>query len=211
MKRSAPSCIAPLLLVAMLTMMLGGCASAPPKNPDNLCEIFYEERGWYKDARKAYRRWGTPIPVLMAFTHQESGFQRKAKPPRRKLLGFIPWFRPASAFGFAQAIDETWSQYKKATGKWGADRDSFEDAIDFIGWYNDQSHRRNGIAKNDAYRLYLAYHEGHGGYAKGTYRGKKWLTDVAGKVSRRAAMYDGQLKQCEKKLRRGWLYRLLFT
>ena len=197
--------------LALLAAVLAGCASAPPENPDDLCAIFREEGSWYKHARSSYRRWGSPIPVMMAVARQESGFDRKAKPPRRKLLGFIPWMRPASAFGFAQALDETWSQYKKATGNWGADRDKFKDAIDFIGWYNDQSHRRNGIAKDDAYRLYLAYHEGQGGYASATYRKKQWLLDVANKVARQAKVYDGQLQKCEKSLRRGWLYRLFFS
>ena len=51
-------------------------------------------------------------------------------------------------------MDETWSQYKKATGRRGTDRDDFEDAMDVVGWYNDQSHRKNGIAKSDARNLY---------------------------------------------------------
>ena len=45
-------------------------------------------------------------------------------------------------------------------------------------WYNDQSHRRNHIFKTDAHHLYLAYHEGHGGYARGSYRGKSGLKGV---------------------------------
>lgn len=196
--------------MVILAVLVSACASSPPSNPDDVCAIFREEGKWYKQAHRSYRRWGTPIPVMMAFARQESGFNRKAKPPRRKLLGFIPWFRPASAFGFSQALDETWSQYKKSTGNWGADRDKFKDAIDFIGWYNDQSYRKNRIAKNDAYHLYLAYHEGQGGFAKRTYRDKKWLTDVASRVSRQAKTYDGQLQQCEKSLRHGWLYRLFF-
>ncbi|HJN52889.1 MAG: hypothetical protein QGI68_01270 [Pseudomonadales bacterium] len=188
----------------LLTLILAACASQPPGEPDNICSIFAEKDKWYKKARKSYRRWGTPIPVLMAFTHQESGYKAKAKPPRKKILGFIPGRRPASAFGFAQAVDETWKQYKKATGRRGADRDDFEDAMDFVGWYNDQSHRKNGIAKSDARNLYYAYHEGHGGFKKGSYRSKKWLVDVAAKVASRAANYQTQLNRCEKKLQRNW-------
>ena len=131
-----------------------------------------------------------------------------AKPPRTKILWVIPGPRPASAFGFAQATDDTWRSYKKATGKWAADRNDFADAMDFIGWYNDQSQRRNGIKKNDAYHLYLAYHEGQGGFAKRSFKNKKWLTDVAKKVSSRSNMYTEQLKACEKKLNRGFFGRL---
>jgi hypothetical protein len=198
------------LVVIGLVGLLCSCTSSPPKNKDDICEIFDEKGGWYKDARKASRRWGTSIPVMMSFIYQESSFKARAKPPRRKILWIIPGPRPASAYGYSQATDETWSAYKKATGHWGADRNDFDDAIDFIGWYNDQSYRTNRISKFDAYSLYLAYHEGQGGFAKKTYRSKQWLIDVAAKVRDRSDTYGQQLKGCEKRLKRGFLYRLFF-
>jgi hypothetical protein len=188
--------------------MLTGCSSAPPKNQDNLCDIFEEKSRWYKKARQASKRWGTSIPVMMAFAHQESGFRSNAKPPRKKILWIIPGPRPASAFGFAQATDETWRAYRKSAGRRGADRNDFKDAMDFIGWYNDQSQRRNGIAKTDAYNLYLAYHEGQGGFSKRSFSNKQWLKDVATKVTRRSNMYMQQLGTCEKELRKGFFRRL---
>jgi hypothetical protein len=182
-----------------------GCTSSTPKQQDNVCEIFREKRGWYDDAKDAQRRWGTSVPIMMAFIHQESRFQARAKPPRTKILWVIPGPRPASAYGYSQATDETWRDYRKATGAWSADRNNFEDAIDFVGWYNDQSYRRNQIQKTDAYHLYLAYHEGQGGFAKRSFRNKQWLKDVAKKVSVRSQMYQKQLNACEKSLSRGWL------
>ena len=80
--------------------------------------------------------------------------------------------------------------------------------MDFIGWYNDQSQRRNGIAKTDAYNLYLAYHEGQGGFSKRSFSNKQWLKDVATKVTRRSNMYMQQLGTCEKELRKGFFRRL---
>jgi len=192
----------------MILVLLTACTSAPPEELDNICEIFFEKDNWYKKARKSSRKWGTSIPVMMSFVHQESKFRSRAKPPRKKILWVIPGPRPASAYGYAQATDETWSAYKKSTGRWAADRNDFGDAMDFIGWYNDQSQRKNGIRKDDAYHLYLAYHEGQGGFKKRTYKKKKWLTDVAHKVSKRSSMYAQQLKKCEKKLNRGFFGRL---
>lgn len=190
-------------------LVVAGCATAPPNNQEDICEIFSEKSGWYKDARASRRRWGTPIPIMMSFVYQESRFQAKARPPREKFLWIFPGRRPASAFGYAQATNETWSVYKKSTGGWGADRNKFDDAIDFIGWYNDQSYRRNKIRKTDAFNLYLAYHEGQGGFSSRSYRNKAWLLDVAKKVSDRATAYSGQLKTCEKRLKRGWFFGLL--
>jgi hypothetical protein len=197
-----------MTLSVLLMVGLAGCTSAPPQNPDNICETFEEKGGWYKDARKSSRRWGTSIPVMMSFIYQESAFKARARPPRTKILWIIPGPRPASAYGYSQATNETWASYQKSTGSWGADRNDFDDAIDFIGWYNDQSNRRNKIAKNDAYNQYLAYHEGQGGFAKNSFTKKKWLKDVARKVSDRADKYVQQLNSCEKKLNRGWFGRL---
>ena len=194
------------LPIAVLCLLLAACASRPPANPDNICAVFDDKRGWYEDARDAEKRWGTPIPVLMAIVHQESRFQAKAKPPRKRIFGFIPGPRPSDSYGYSQALKSTWAAYERSAGRYGADRDDFGDAIDFVGWYSHQSHRRNGIAHADAYRLYLAYHEGHGGYERGSYRKKDWLQRVARKVSDRAARYDAQLASCRERLEagRGW-------
>ena len=193
-------------LVIALVLMLAACATRPPDDVDNICAIFDDKRGWYRDAEKAEKRWGTPIPVLMAIVHQESRFVAKAKPPRKKILGFIPGPRPSNSYGYSQALKSTWQSYERSAGRYGADRDDFGDAIDFVGWYNQQSHERNGIQRSDAYRLYLAYHEGHGGYARGSYKDKDWLLRVARKVSDRAASYDRQLAACRDRLESsgGW-------
>ena len=67
----------------------------------------------------------------------------------------------------------------------------------------------SGIKRNDTYRLYLAYHEGHGGFNRRTYRNKDWLLRVAGKVQSRAATYQRQLAACEEELKDdGWFFGL---
>jgi hypothetical protein len=196
------------VLIVMTLILLAGCTTAPPKDQEDICEIFEEKSGWYDDARDAQRKWGSPIPVMMSFIYQESSFKARAKPPRKKILWVLPGPRPASAYGYSQATDDTWRIYKKATGAWTADRNNFEDAIDFVGWYNDQSFRKNKIQKTDPYNLYLAYHEGQGGFAKRSFRNKGWLKDVAKKVSGRTAVYQRQLNGCEKKLQKGWFWKI---
>ena len=181
---------------SVLLLLLVSCTTAPPRNVNDACAIFAEYDDWYPDAKAASQRWKVPIPVLLAIIHQESAFQADAQPPRRWYLGFIPGTRPSSAYGYSQALDGTWDRYTAATGKPGADRDDFADAVDFIGWYVNETARRNGIARHDAYQQYLAYHEGQDGFAKGSYRNKPWLLELARKVNRQAARYGSQLARC---------------
>lgn len=188
------------LLLSLL--FVTGCTTTPPTQTGDLCEIFREKDDWYEDAADAREEWGSPISVMMAIMHQESRFKAKAKPPRKKILGFIPGPRPSSAYGYSQAKKTTWAEYKRSAGRYGADRDDFSDAIDFIGWYNAQSNKRSGISRRDPYALYLAYHEGHGGYNRATYRKKPWLLRVARKVESRAGTYRAQLLQCEENLKK---------
>ncbi|MCV6604392.1 MAG: transglycosylase SLT domain-containing protein [Porticoccaceae bacterium] len=186
----------PLLIAALL---LTGCSTYRPDNLDNVCAIFRGETDWYEAAVDANKRWGTPIHVMMAIMHQESRFVHDAQ-PRRKWFLFIPLPRKSSAYGYAQAQNPAWKDYRKATGRSGADRDDFDDAIDFIGWYTHSTQRTLKVSKWDTYNQYLAYHEGRGGYARKSYQGKKWLLGVANKVKRRAATYNSQLKGCKKEL-----------
>lgn len=195
--------LAQLFCAVFFVFSIVGCTTSPPNNVNNVCSIFEEKSGWYKDAAAARKEWGSPISVMMAFMYQESRFKATAKPPRKRIFGFIPGPRPSNAYGYSQALESTWDDYKRSAGRYGADRDDFGDAIDFVGWYNHQSYKRSGIAKTDAYRLYLAYHEGHGGYNRGTYRNKKWLTSVARKVAGKASSFRQQLLRCEAKLKKG--------
>jgi hypothetical protein len=194
-------------LLLLVLLAVAACTTSPPQNVDNLCDIFREQDDWYDDAVDASKEWGSPVPVMMAIIYQESRFKAKAKPPRKEILGFIPGPRASSAYGYSQAKKTTWQDYKRSAGRYGADRDDFADAIDFVGWYNYQSHKRSGVSRKDPYRLYLAYHEGHGGYNRGTYRKKKWLLDVAKKVERKAGTYQAQLQACEEELKKGgWFF-----
>ncbi|MFB2550692.1 transglycosylase SLT domain-containing protein [Ensifer soli] len=167
-----------------MLILLSGCASIP-RQQGNVCAVFSQKDGmfgnWRRAANAAEREYGIPVPILMATIYTESGFRHNARPPRKMLLGFIPWTRESSAYGYSQALDGTWDRYRRATGRFAARRTNFADAIRFIGWYHYQSHRTNGIARNDAYRLYLAYYSGHGGYARGSF------TATARKGAARAA------------------------
>ncbi|MGV6827636.1 MAG: transglycosylase SLT domain-containing protein [bacterium] len=184
--------------------LLQSCATTPPSDINNACSIFKDKPDWYKAARKSQQQWGTPVQVQMAIIRQESSFRDDAQPERSRLLGVIPWTRPSSAYGYPQAKDDTWDWYIEKTGNRGADRDDFADATDFVGWYTNYSQQTLGISKWDAYNQYLAYHEGHGGYQRGSYNKKSWLKKVARNVDQQAKRYSAQLKTCENELDKGW-------
>ncbi|MBF1801149.1 transglycosylase SLT domain-containing protein [Alloalcanivorax profundimaris] len=188
-----------VLVLALTLLLLGGCATTPT-HIDDVCAVFDQKGGWfnnwYKAAKRSEQEYGVPVAILMATIYKESGFQAHAKPPRTKLLGFIPWTRPSSAYGYPQALDGTWAWYQRETGHGGAKRDDFGDAVDFVGWYHYQSHVRNGIALNDAYHLYLAYYAGHGGYARGVWKSRPYMQRSARRAQDMASRYAVQLERC---------------
>jgi hypothetical protein len=180
--------------VALLA--LAGCATTPPSQVENACTLLAEKPDWDEATRATERRWGTPPQVQLAIIRAESSFKHDAKPPRDTFIGIPMWWRVSSAYGYAQAKDETWDGYRKATGNGWASRTDFDDASDFIGWYTDQNQKKLGISKWDTYNQYLAYHEGQGGYSRGTYKKKDWLIRVARKVDGWAKTYGSQLRAC---------------
>ncbi|HEY6527151.1 MAG TPA: transglycosylase SLT domain-containing protein [Cellvibrionaceae bacterium] len=195
-----------LISLVLLTLLLQACATATPTNRQNICALFEEKSGWYKDAKKAADKWQSTVPIIMSIMYQESAYVAKARPPRTKILWIFPGPRPSDAYGYPQAKDNTWDWYQENTGHYSARRYDFADAADFIAWYNWQSNQLAGAPLNDSFSLYLAYHEGQGGYKRGTYKGKQWLLNIAKTVASRTANFDAQLKNCLAQLesKRGW-------
>jgi hypothetical protein len=168
--------------VALLgAFALGGCSRSPsappqvarpdpqPRNVFDICAIYREKPHWERAATMAERPMKT-----------ENG---------RKVPA-------SSAFGFSQAIDGTWAWYQEDTGNPRANRTEFADAIDFVGWYVDKTQELNGLPPWDAFSQYLAYHEGHRGYERGTWRQKPELLRAATEVAQQAQRYRAQRARC---------------
>jgi hypothetical protein len=192
-----------LPLICLILAVLTACSSSPSNITDG-CDIFRDKSGWYRATLKVHEKWQVPVHVQLAIIYQESKFVDDARPPKGRLLWVIPWGRASSAYGYSQAKDTTWDWYIQKSGNRGADRDDFSDAVDFIGWYVNMSHKMLGISRSDTYNQYLAYHEGQGGYKRKTWEKKPWLIKVARKVEKRAKSYQFQLAQCEDDLDSGW-------
>lgn len=197
-------------IAILFPFLLMACATPPPKNPENICEIFFEHRDWYEASKDMKYRWGTPIHVPIAMMYQESSFKHDAEPPMQ-YWWIIPIGRASDAYGYAQAKTMTWDDYQRETGKTWSDRDDFDDAIDFMGWFTHKTQKINGVSKWDAYGQYLNYHEGWGGYKNKSYNKKPWLIKVSRIVGERSKRYAAQLKTCQENLDSSWLWRLFFT
>ena len=187
------------IFLTLLILFFSGCSSVPTNTSDS-CSIFNERYLWYKYVKKTEKRWGTPIYVQLAIIKMESDFDWLAKPARQKLFKVIPFKRPSSSFGYSQAVKGTWKQYKNETGNKLARRTRFKDSVDFIGWYTDKTESILKISKKDAFRQYLAYHEGWGAYKN--YKNNQKVISLAKKVKKQSDKYEAQLKKCQKRLNR---------
>jgi len=181
----------------ILLFLINACSSIP-SNTSNSCSIFDERYLWYKYAKKTEQKWGTPIYLQLAIIKMESGFDWLAKPPRQKLFKIVPYKRPSSSFGYSQAVKGTWQQYKTETGNKFATRTRFKHSVDFIGWYTAKTEKILKVSKQDAFKQYVAYHEGWGNYKN--YKNNKKVINLAKRVEKQANIYKKQLSDCKNSL-----------
>ena len=184
-------------LFILVFFLVTSCSSIPT-NTANSCSIFNERYLWYKHTKKVEQKWGTPIYIQLAIIKMESDFDWLAKPSRQKIFKVIPYKRPSSSFGYSQAVKGTWKQYKKETGNNLATRVRFKDSVDFIGWYTNKTESILKISKKDAFKQYLAYHEGWGNFKN--YKQKNKVIKLAKKVEKQSNIYKKQLLECKNSL-----------
>jgi len=185
----------------LLLAALSSCGTrnySAPRNLENACSIVSERPAYLRAFKATQKKWGVPVPVLMAIIYQESKFIGNNRTPHQYALGVIPIGRQSSAFGYSQALDGTWKEYQSAEGGRGARRDNIKDAADFMGWYMAQTKEVTGVQLNDTRNQYLAYHDGRTGFMRGTWKSKAWLIRIADGLEDRAVTYDAQLRACRK-------------
>jgi hypothetical protein len=195
-------CLLVIIFLSVLLFFFVRSKLAPAQQND-VCALFKANPSWYSAAKHAERKWSIPVSVQMAVMHQESHFRANAHPTS----GLMSLFTGGSstAKGYAQALDNTWKSYLRHNHLTQADRSSFVSSTDFIGWYLHSLSHDLHLKKNDAYHLYLAYHEGESGYRKQRYQQKKWLQNVAHNVAEQANLYHQQLIRCHQNLQtRAW-------
>ena len=184
-----------LIFFLSIFMFITSCVGIP-KNQEDACSILKQKKSWRSALKKTQRKWGISAGMQLAFIKTESNFRSTARTERKYFLGLIPSGRISSAYGYSQALDGTWNEYKKRTGNRYHRRSNFAHSTNFIGWYVDKSSKLLGISKNNAYLHYLAYHQGQAGFKTGAYRTKSGLLKVAKKTAYNKKIFDRQLKKC---------------
>lgn len=159
------------------------CTAGFTKPQKGVCTKLQSHPEWMNALKKTEQKWGVPIPVQLSIIRHESNFKAMAKNPH------------STAFGYPQALNKTWRYYQSAGNK-GAKRTDFSAATDFIGWYADQMHESLGIPKDDAFKLYVAYHDGSGAYKKTIKRKHSATKRLARKVNSTASRYEKELLRC---------------
>ena len=188
----------------ILLFCLTACSSVP-KYPQNACKIFSEKYFYLKYSRAASKKWGVPISSILAVINKESGFQRFAKPKRKRIFKIIPYRRPSSSFGFSQAVNKTWDLYKNENKKPAALRISFKNSSDFIGWYFWKTNKINKISFTDTRNMYLNYYLGWQAYKNKAYQKDKKAIIFAKSVEKQAKIYKNQLQECKSILKKNYI------
>jgi len=89
----------------ILLVILGSCGSknfSAPRNLDNACSIVSERPAYLRAFKAVERKYGVPVPTIMAMIYQESKFIGNNRTPHQYALGVIPVGRQSSAFGYSR-------------------------------------------------------------------------------------------------------------
>lgn len=192
-----------IILIAPI-LFLSGCSMISFENKDtyykdNACLMLKENPDWLSSTVSSYNKWKVPISIQLAFVRQESSFRHDARPIRKNKWYEMGTNYASTAYGYSQALDNTWKDYQNKTRQPFKDRTSFNDSVHFIGWYNNISVNKLNLSRLDSYSLYLAYHEGWTGYKNKSYKNKKFLKEAAKKVDYWSMKYSKQLNNCKFK------------
>ena len=164
---------------------------------NDICHIIDRRPLWNSDLNDIEEEYNISKFIILSFINQESSFKSEAKPPFKKIFGFIPtWNRLSSSYGYSQAINATWDLYKKQNNKQDAQRNNFYDSAEFVAWYILKSNSINNISTNDTFNLYLSYHEGWSGFNNKSYSNNKKLLNIAKKVKEQEKKYKKDFDNC---------------
>lgn len=170
-----------LFAMAAVLILLPSCCCAAVQN---ICDLIKIHPNWYEAAKVTQLKWGVPVPVQLAIIQQESDFDADAKSPT------------STAFGYAQIVNKDWYTYTRRVTDDVQGRNVFADATNFIGWYANLMKSQIHISPDDAFALYMAYHDGSSGYLEDLRRRYAPVRTLAYHVQSVADKYQKELVSC---------------
>ncbi|MCP4588775.1 hypothetical protein [Pseudoalteromonas sp.] len=179
-----------VLPLLALVMGLSGCFGSEVRQQLNICEELDNYDEWIEATVSTQLKYGTPISLSLALLELPlSDLDKKHVRPR--------------------AAD--WDEYRIRSERWGASPHEAEDAVDFIGWFTQQSGTRNSISWDDVSAHYLALRLGHGDYQRFDKSKFPELNQQAQQVELRAQRWQRELTACKQQWQNeSWYNKLKF-
>ncbi|PIE24526.1 MAG: hypothetical protein CSA60_02970 [Neptuniibacter caesariensis] len=161
-----------------LAFILAGCFGSGEKGRLQLsiCELLEDNDEWIKPALQARETYGTPLHLTLAMLELPlSNLEKKHIRPRMA----------------------DWDEYRIRNEQWGASAYEPEYAADFIGWFTQETNKRNKIHWDNTKGHYLALRLGHGAYERFDPAKFPQLEQQAVQVGIRAARWQHELAGCK--------------
>ena len=175
-----------------LTGCFGGFGkSAVKEQPQqNICEVLQREKAWIQPALTTEQRYGTPLSLTLALLETPlTELDKKHVKPR--------------------AAD--WDEYRIRSERWDASPNNVDDATDFIGWFTQESVKRNNIPLNDVSAHYIALRVGHGSYHRLQPDKYPSLLQQAEQIELKAEQWQSELALCRGHWQKeSWYQKLKF-
>lgn len=170
---------------------IGGKKSVKTVKPEpNICELLQREKTWIQPALKSEQRYGTPLALTFVLLEQPLTQLKKTH------------IKPRAA---------DWDEYRIRSERWDASPNNAADAVDFIGWFTQESVKRNNITLNDVSAHYLALRVGHGNYHRLQADKYPELLQQAEQIERKAQQWQSELALCRDHWHKeGWYQKLKF-
>ncbi len=179
-------------VLSLLTLLTGlsGCFGSEVRQQLNICAELDNNDEWIEATVSTQLKYGAPISLSLALLE-------------------LPLFDLDKKHVRPRAAD--WDEYRIRSESWDASPHEVADAVDFIGWFTQQSVKRNSISWGDVSAHYLALRLGHGDYHRFDKSKFPELNLQAQQVGLRAQRWQRELTACKQQWQNeSWYNKLKF-
>ena len=80
-----------VLALVLVAVVLSGCASGPPADPNKICRILADERGWKKMPAKPISAGGCHLMLVLLLSTVSLLLMRRQSPSEKSCSALCPW------------------------------------------------------------------------------------------------------------------------